>query len=822
MARGKRGLACAFALVLAMGLVPAPALAVAAEETAEPMVWTQASDGAEVEEPVAPADEAAGDEQAAGETAQDDATEPQAPEQGAVQSAEGAGEEAATSDEPAGDPAASEAGPTEAEPLAAADDEGVDVGESAEIADGVYSITSFDDPNQTLDIMGESTASGANLALFENFYSQHQKFKLTRQDDGTYSIIAVHSDLAIGVEGDGTTNGSNVAQRPWTGSDAQRWVIEEASEGAYRFASALSGLYLDVEGGHAGNSVNIQIWQATSNNGGRGQLFYLESIPDRTVADGVYAIESRDDDTQVLDICASSQSNGANLALYHAVNTSNQKFEVTYLGDGSYSIVAQHSGQALDVVASGISNGTNVTQWPWTGADNQRWYIEDEGDGWYRIVSKCSGLSLDVQGGHAGDGVNVQTWEETSNNGGAGQLFRFSHMVDNGVYFVKSHADAGQVLDVVASSRDDGANVTLWNMTGAANQKFRITHLFGHYYKVENANSGKALDVSGGGQANGTNVTQWSSYDTPNQVWRIEVDGSGVATFQSQVNGLYLDVQGQRPGAGVNVWTWEATDSATQRWELEKTSYGMEDLISILDTVNGSGVTVFNSDHGISAGAMDSLNAAVANYHNSGYSVGFVSIDLNTGQGVLYNPDGYFYSASTIKGPYVISLNKYWPWELQWWSGTMWSTIDVSSNESYAVLRNAFGTEPLRMLIDETHAWGFDYTPHYVNYTARQLCKLWVGMSDYLMSDEQNAWWCRDVFDSNGSITSRGVLSWKGCTIYAKSGWVTGQSHNEGYLVMDGDNPYVTVIMSNALWFDPWQMRTLISAIDTAHSELVS
>ena len=59
--------------------------------------------------------------------------------------------------------------------------------------------------------------------------------------------------------------------------------------------------------------------------------------------------------------------------------------------------------------------------------------------------------------------------------------------------------------------------------------------------------------------------------------------------------------------------------------------------------------------------------------------------------------------------------------------------------------------------------------------------------------------------------------------IYAKSGWVNGSInvHNEGYLVMDGDHPYVCVIMSNEIWQNNWKMRTLMSAIDAAHSELV-
>ena len=93
---------------------------------------------------------------------------------------------------------------------------------------------------------------------------------------------------------------------------------------------------------------------------------------------------------------------------------------------------------------------------------------------------------------------------------------------------------------------------------------------------------------------------------------------------------------------------------------------------------------------------------------------------------------------------------------------------------------------------------------------------------DSFMSDERNAWWCRDVFGSNNAITSRPTLSWKGCPIYAKSGWVDGgiTVHNEGCLVMDGDNPYLMVVMSNQSHYDSSYMANLMRALDRAHSEL--
>lgn len=73
----------------------------------------------------------------------------------------------------------------------------------------------------------------------------------------------------------------------------------------------------------------------------------------------------------------------------------------------------------------------------------------------------------------------------------------------------------------------------------------------------------------------------------------------------------------------------------------------------------------------------------------------FTMIDLTTGAGVAYNADWRHNSASTIKGPYVVALNKLWPWELANSESDMFTTLNVSSNFTYANLCNRYGHFPL-------------------------------------------------------------------------------------------------------------------------------
>ena len=444
------------------------------------------------------------------------------------------------------------------------------------LPDGEYTVRSADDPYRVLDVMGGSADSGANLALYRLSGVRWQRFALVWDGEGYYAVSSCPSGMALTAEG-GAGEPGNVFQAPADGSDAQLWALVDAGEGRLGLVSKGTGLRLDVEGGRAGDSVNVRTWPETANNSGLGQAFSFEAAPSWCVDEGAYAVECADDPLQVLDVMGSSTAPGANLALYSNLNSPNQRLRLERAGDdGWYRLVAGHSGQALDVVASGTEAGTNVTQWPLTGAGNQLWAVEPAGDGWYRLRAGCSGLCLDVEGGRAGDSVNVRTWPETANNSGLGQMFRFQRMLDDGVYYVGSADDPACVLDVVAGSREDGANVTLWRRTGASNQRFEVRHLYGRAYKVSCCRSWRALDVVAGGAADGTNVTQWSQYDCANQSWVADVQADGSVMFRSECSGLYLDVEGGHAAPGVNVQTWEATQNnggAGQRWILEKTSF---------------------------------------------------------------------------------------------------------------------------------------------------------------------------------------------------------------------------------------------------------
>ena len=80
-----------------------------------------------------------------------------------------------------------------------------------------------------------------------------------------------------------------------------------------------------------------------------------------------------------------------------------------------------------------------------------------------------------------------------------------------GEYYITSELADDLVLDVWAASRNDGANVQLWNSNLSAAQKWRVSYDSEGLATITNIASGKVLDALWGSYRPGTYVTLWSN-----------------------------------------------------------------------------------------------------------------------------------------------------------------------------------------------------------------------------------------------------------------------------------------------------------------------
>ena len=128
---------------------------------------------------------------------------------------------------------------------------------------------------KALDIPAFSTTEGTGLIQYERNNGDNQQFILTRQADGTYTITVKHSGLVLDVLGASTEDGAIVAQ--WTSNNGsnQRWRIEPTGTGYYRVISVNSNKALDVAGVSQENGAALIQWENTGNS---NQQFFFDLV----------------------------------------------------------------------------------------------------------------------------------------------------------------------------------------------------------------------------------------------------------------------------------------------------------------------------------------------------------------------------------------------------------------------------------------------------------------------------------------------------------------------------------------------------------------
>jgi alpha-L-fucosidase 2 len=123
---------------------------------------------------------------------------------------------------------------------------------------------------------------------------------------------------------------------------------------------------------------------------------------------------------KVLDVSGAGTADGAKVVQWAPSTGTNQQWQLLPNPDGSFRLLARHSGRLLDS-PSGSGQGTQLDQWQETGGDNQWWRLVDAGSGHYRLVNVRNGLCADVEGGSTADGAHVVGWPVA---GGSNQEWR--------------------------------------------------------------------------------------------------------------------------------------------------------------------------------------------------------------------------------------------------------------------------------------------------------------------------------------------------------------------------------------------------------------
>ncbi|MEV7094835.1 glycoside hydrolase N-terminal domain-containing protein [Amycolatopsis sp. NPDC051045] len=207
-----------------------------------------------------------------------------------------------------------------------------------------------------------------------------------------------------------------------------------------------------------------------------GSATQLTITPDR---DGEVKVRSRmfTADFEVLDTTSGAEVQAVALEsdLIRFAGQAGHTYRATSLGGPppvvqpgvNYRLVAQHSGKSADISGGSASAGAALIQWQATSGLNQQFDFVPSDGGFHRIRSRSSGLVLQVASTATGaditqqpdTGATTQQWRVTDQGGGVVSLVNRA---------------SGLAMDVWSASTADGARVSQWTVTGAANQRFQL------------------------------------------------------------------------------------------------------------------------------------------------------------------------------------------------------------------------------------------------------------------------------------------------------------------------------------------------------------
>ena len=142
--------------------------------------------------------------------------------------------------------------------------------------------------------------------------------------------------------------------------------------------------------------------------------------------------------------------------------------------------------------------------------------------------------------------------------------------IQDDIYTISSKLNPNMCLNINGSSKNDKANLQLYQRNGSNAQKFKIQYNPDGSYTITAICSGMPIDVASAGKKNGTNIWQYTSNGTDAQKWFIVPDGEGYYCLISKCNNLCMDVNEAKAKNGANIHCWSIHGRDNQRFKLEK------------------------------------------------------------------------------------------------------------------------------------------------------------------------------------------------------------------------------------------------------------
>ena len=182
----------------------------------------------------------------------------------------------------------------------------------------------------------------------------------------------------------------------------------------------------------------------------------------------------------------------------------------------------------------------------------------------------------------------------------------------------------------------------------------------------------------------------------------------------------------------------------------------------------------------------------------AGCHLGLVMIDIRTGQGIAVNAKRKFYGASSIKGPFLVSLTALYPQSLEKQKKAFTAVAVNSDNGAYSSLVRTYG----RRFYDAwREAVGVEAPlteGDYARLSAEDLARLWLLNYQYFTLNPVYGETLGELFETPNRSAIKPVVG-KTCMTRTKGGWIAEKNWTsaDAGIVYAGEYPYVLALVSD-------------------------
>lgn len=310
------------------------------------------------------------------------------------------------------------------------------------ISNGYYTIQAFHS-GKMLDVTGASSAIKTNVQQYASNNNAAQQWTFKSAGNGYYYIqsrLGTYLDCEMGY----SKNGTNVWMYKYNGSNAQKWKLKKESGVLFvpsktkNVNCRTNNCTMDVKasstpsvkdnaswiGSYSYKSGKLKFKVAENFGGARKGTITLKCGDDlqyitvnqskytKPLANGLYTIGSKLNTKQRLDVKSQSKSNRASIQLWSDTGNNNQKWQLTYLGNGYYKIINCHSGKSLDVTGKSKKSKIYLQQWTYSKNNNnpaQLWRLHYITKDTFYLQSKL-GTYVDAKDGKSKNGTRIWTY----------------------------------------------------------------------------------------------------------------------------------------------------------------------------------------------------------------------------------------------------------------------------------------------------------------------------------------------------------------------------------------------------------------------------